>query len=82
MGTIQSSKDKATTTQNMYESAVRESIRFGGDSASRSILVGACLAALSGNYYPSEEWMNKFGDERKKELVYLANSLSSIDTSN
>mmetsp|Transcript_11321 Transcript_11321/g.22385 ORF Transcript_11321/g.22385 Transcript_11321/m.22385 type:complete len:89 (-) Transcript_11321:243-509(-) len=63
-----------------YEEAVREAIRLGGCSASRAIFVGACAAALSGSP-PPDDWMARFGESKRTEVLELAEALADLGES-
>jgi len=70
----------ATDDVCYYEEAVREAIRLGGDSASRAIFVGACAGALSGSL-PPDDWMVRFGEAKRAEVLELAEALADLGKS-
>lgn len=73
----QNSEAAAVSTTEQFEASLREAIRLGGCNVSRSIFVGACVAALEESP-PPKTWMERFGDDRLKEVERLAKALADV----
>ena len=68
----------AAAQAELYTDSVREVIRLGGCSASRAAFVGACAAAMSGMQSIPDEWLDRFGPQRKVEIHQLADILAKL----